>query len=257
MKKLFGVSYNVFDGEELLKDSILSIRDSVDYISVVYQEISNHGNKCSDNLLSILNELVEEKLIDELYEYKPKLKLIPHFNEINKRNIGYFISMENNMDYHMSIDCDEFYKKEELEYLKTKYIEEDLDSGYCQMLTYYKNKNYILDPPEDYYVSLFYKINEYNNYYFQAQLPVLVDPTRRMEPGKFIVFSRDEIQMHHMSYVRNNITEKFNNSSANKNFKDIDKVIDYFNNWKEGDNALMMGSNIKEYKTKKVDYFNE
>jgi hypothetical protein len=165
--------------------------------------------------------------------------------------------MENYMDYHMCMDSDEFYLKDEFEFMKSKYVEEDLDSAYCQMLTYYKNKNYILDPPEDYYVSLFYKINEYNNYYFHTQSPVLVDPTRRMEPGKFTIFERNEIQMHHMSYVRNNIRTKFTNSSANKNFKDIDKTIEYFNNWNEGDDAMMMGSDIKIYKTKKVNYFND
>ena len=36
-----GVSYNLFDGEELLESSIKSIRKNVDYISVVYQTISN------------------------------------------------------------------------------------------------------------------------------------------------------------------------------------------------------------------------
>jgi len=257
MEKSFSVSYNVFDGEELLKDSILSIRDSVDYISVVYQEISNFGNKCSDNLLPLLNELYESKLIDKLYKYEPRLEITPHFNEVNKRNIGYFISMENYMDYHMSMDSDEFYLKDEFEFMKSKYVEEGLDSAYCQMLTYYKNKNYILDPPEDYYVSLFYKVNEYYYYYFHAQSPVLVDSTRRMEPGKFKIFERNEIQMHHLSYVRNNIRSKFTNSSANKDFKDIDKTIEYFNNWNEGDDAMMMGSDIKMYKTKKVNYFND
>lgn len=255
MNKTFGVSYNVFDGEELLKDSILSIRDSVDYISVVYQVISNHGNKCSGNLLPILMDLKDSKLVDELYEYKPKLNLTPHFNEINKRNIGYFLSMENGIDYHMSSDSDEFYLKDEFTSMKQKYIDDDLDSGYCQMLTYYKSKLYVLDPPEDYYVSLFYKINEYNNYYFHAQLPVLVDPTRRMEPGKFHIFSRDVIQMHHMSYIRDDIRSKFINSSANSNFKNIDKTVEYFNNWTEGNDAMMMSKEIKIYKTKKVNYF--
>lgn len=253
--KKFGVSYNLFDGEELLKESIISIRDSVDFISVVYQEVSNYGNKCSDNLLSILMDLNDNKLIDCLYNYKPKLNLSPHFNEINKRNIGYFISLDNNIDYHMSIDSDEFYLKEEFNLMKEKYIEDNLDSAFCQMLTYYKLKTYVLDPPEEYYVPLFYKVNEYNNYHFNVQLPILVDPTRKMESGNFYIFPRSEVQMHHMSYIRDNIEGKFNNSSANINFKDINKTVEYFNNWKEGDDAMMMGSDIKMYKTKKVNYF--
>ena len=49
-------SYNVFDGEELLEKSISSIRDSVDFISVVYQTISNFGNNCSPDLEDILHD---------------------------------------------------------------------------------------------------------------------------------------------------------------------------------------------------------
>lgn len=40
MNKL-GITYSLFDGEELLKYSIKQIRKSADYINVVYQK--NHG----------------------------------------------------------------------------------------------------------------------------------------------------------------------------------------------------------------------
>ena len=53
-----GVSYNIFDGEELLENSIKSIRENVDYISVVYQEVSNFGNPCDENLIPLLNDLL-------------------------------------------------------------------------------------------------------------------------------------------------------------------------------------------------------
>ncbi len=45
-----GVSYNLFDGEELLEKSILSIRENVDYISVVFQMVSNLGDICNSNI---------------------------------------------------------------------------------------------------------------------------------------------------------------------------------------------------------------
>ena len=35
-----GVSYNLYDGEELLRASIRSIRSEVDFVTVVYQEVS-------------------------------------------------------------------------------------------------------------------------------------------------------------------------------------------------------------------------
>ena len=42
-----GVTYSLFDGEELLPFSILSIRPHVDYINVVFQEHSWFGDKCT------------------------------------------------------------------------------------------------------------------------------------------------------------------------------------------------------------------
>jgi len=52
-----GISYNVFDGEELLESSIRQIRNQVDYVSVVYQKVSNFGKECNENLIDNLNNL--------------------------------------------------------------------------------------------------------------------------------------------------------------------------------------------------------
>ena len=52
-----GISYNLFDGEELLEKSINQIRNLVDYISVVYQITSNYGNPCDSELVSLLQKL--------------------------------------------------------------------------------------------------------------------------------------------------------------------------------------------------------
>jgi hypothetical protein len=82
--------------------------------------------------------------------------------------------------------------------------------------------------------------------------PVLVDPTRRMNPGNCKIFTRDEIEMHHASYVRNDIAKKLFNSSSISSFGDIiEDLINYFNDWKEGDKAFMPDRN--KYELKKVD----
>ena len=54
-----GVSYNLFDGEELLEGSIKQIRSEVDYISVVYQEVSNFGESCDKNLLIFFSSILD------------------------------------------------------------------------------------------------------------------------------------------------------------------------------------------------------
>lgn len=238
----FGVSYNVFDGEELLEASIKSIRESVDYISVVYQTTSNYGNPCDDGLVPLLEKLKDDGLVDELMKYIPQGNGHGHANEITKRNLGLHLSKRAKCDYHMSMDTDEFYTKEQFEFMKRELVDGDYDTSACQMVTYYKSPKYRLEPKEDYYVSLFCKIDKDTQYKFGIEFPVLVDPTRRTDSGKCRIFTRDEIEMHHMSYVRKNIETKLKNSSALGNFNNVQGVIDHYNNWEPTQQALFAGS---------------
>lgn len=249
-----GVSYNVFDGEELLEGSIRCIRSEVDYISVVYQTISNFGNSCSVELVPLLNRLKDEGLIDELFEYKPKVNKGGHFNEITKRNIGLSLSEGNGCTHHMAMDSDEYYDVEEFKNMKKIIEEEGYDSSACQMSTYYKSSKFRLEPKEEYYVTLPFKIKHGREFIIGHPFPVLVDPTRRIECGKCKIFTRDEIEMHHMSYIRRDIERKLRNSSAKVNFeKWIPEFLNYFNNWKNGDDALMPGNPPGRYKLVEVD----
>ena len=113
-----GVSYNLFDGEELIENSIKSIRNNVDYISVVYQTISNFGQECDKGLVSLLERLKSEGLVDELFEYHPRINKGGHFNEITKRNIGLSLSEGANCTHHMAMDSDEFYTDTQFKYIK-------------------------------------------------------------------------------------------------------------------------------------------
>ena len=237
-----GVSYNLFDGEELIESSIKSIRKNVDYISVVYQTMSNFGNPCDEGLVPLLEELKSKGLIDELFEYRPKVNRGGHFNEIKKRNLGLYLSEGAGCTHHMAIDSDEFYTDEDFKLMKSQMGTNGYESSACQMTTYYKEPIYRLDPKEEYYVSLLFKIRQGKEYVIGHPFPVLVDPTRRMEPGRCKIFARDEIEMHHMSYVRKDIRKKLQNSSASPNFRNIDKLVDYFEKWEYPKQALMGGA---------------
>jgi hypothetical protein len=253
----YGVSYNLFDGEELLESSIKSIRGNVDYISVVYQTTSNFGHPCSDGLVPLLEKLKSEGLIDELFEYQPKINKGGHYNEIRKRNIGIILSEGAGCDYHMAMDSDEFYTDEQMKYVKKTLEEGGYDSSACQMTTYYKTSEYRLDPKEEYYVSLFHKIKSGVEYVLGHPFPVLVDPTRRVRPGNCKVFTREEVEMHHMSYIREDIRKKLQNSSASPNFRDINKLVNYYESWEYPKQALMGGVPDKFYNIVKVeDLFN-
>jgi hypothetical protein len=250
-----GISYNLFDGEELLEKSINQIRNLVDYISVVYQITSNYGNPCDSELVPLLQKLQSQGLIDELVEYTPDLNQGPHFNEVEKRNLGLMLSKNFGCTHHMSMDSDEIYLESEFLNIKDIIERGGYDSSYCQMLTYYKSWEFILDPPEDYYVALIYKIKENSKYVFGANTPVLVDPTRRMSHiAKPLVLNRDTIQMHHGSYIRNDMRKKLTNSSALVNFKnDVERLVNHYDNWVYPNEVLLAGLPSKLHKVKNTN----
>jgi len=251
-----GASYNLFDGEELLEFSIMSIRDSVDYISVVYQTESNVGNYTNTNVIPLLINLKESGLIDELVYYQPNLLLKTHRNEVNKRNIGLKKSLENGCSYHISMDTDELYNPSDFKKMVDDVIENKYDGSYCQMLTYYKDFNVILDPPEEYYVSLLFKINEETFYNLGCEQPVQVDNTRSIMVKNPRIYTRNEIQMHHLSFVRKDITKKFRNHQMFNQYGDnIEKVIDCHKNFgsSKQDKVLLHGEKFKYSKVKLVD----
>lgn len=248
-----GVAYNVFeDSIELLEKSIISIRNVADYITIIYQNISNMGNAGEIDVKPILQDLKDRGLIDSFYLYKPQLNAqIPHINEMSKRNMGLYVCQNEKCSHFMSMDCDEFYIESELKRAYDTIIENDYDSSACQLQTYWKTGEWVLDPPEDYYVSLIYKIRPNVEFVLGHVFPVLVDPTRRMKPENCKIFNRDEIEMHHMSYVRDNIAKKLFNSSSISSFGDIiDDLINTFNDWKVGEKAFMPDRN--KYDLKKV-----
>jgi|TARA_R110000744_G_scaffold67666_7_gene137915 hypothetical protein len=228
-----GIAYNLFDGEELLVDSIKSIRNSVDYIIVIYQQVSNFGSVSEINLSDYLTGLKNDGLIDDMVLYNPRVGSGGHFNEITKRNLGLYECSRKGCTHFLLMDSDEFYTEEQFNISKEVILSGDFDSSACQMVTYYKNGSYRLEPKEEYYVPFIYKITPGVEFVLNNPFPVLIDPTRRMGPGKCKIFTRYELEMHHMSFVRKDLNIKLQNSSAKGSFEhSINKIVDYYNNWK-------------------------
>ena len=249
-----GVAYNLFDGEELIEYSIKSIRNNVDFISVLYQEVSYHGIKCSEGLLDFLLELKNKGLIDEIYLFEPDLNDIsgdnPQFNETLKRNVGLELSKKNGCTHHMTIDVDEFYTDEQFKRMKSIMEEGDFDSGAVQHCQYYKDSIYILKNKENEYVATIEKINPNTQYVFQVNYPVPVDPTRKTNNGngRVKIFNRNEVEMHHMSFVRKDIKGKLSSSTSRRYFSDelINKVDEYYKNWTYPNKVMWAGGNLLE-----------
>ena len=259
MQEKLGIAYNVFDGEELLPYSLQCVRDTADYIVVVYQTISNFGNE-NKNLLPLLEKLRKQNLIDELVEYKPLLNVVDEIgnflklgslNEQKKRNIGLEKCLENNCTIFSSMDTDEMYLSDSYNNAYKDFVDVGYDSSFCQMQTYYKKPDMVVSPSESYFVPLFYNISGKRKnlrFEFIHDYQIKCDGTRMIKAGFPKVFTRDEIEMHHFSYVRNNISSKVYNYSAQMSSIEKERVIAYFNNWKEGDKAFFLGNQIFDLK---------
>lgn len=237
---MVGVAYNLFNGEELLEDSIQTIKPFVDYIVVVAQEKSNY-NDFNPNLRKKLNDLQSKGLINLIHWYNPsydydekgKVKIDNGItNEQRKRQIGLDLCRVYGCTIFSSMDCDELYDSKEYEYALNDFKKGDYDSSFCQMITYYKQPTWELFPPETYYVPLFYKMDCKTKFTFEfvPPYPVLIDPSRRIKAGYSRVYTRDEIQMHHFSYVRKDIESKIRNSSSQFSVEEQDEVINHFHN---------------------------
>jgi len=236
---MVGVGYNVFNGEELLEYSIDSIRKYVDYIVVIAQEVSNYGEK-NENLRETLHRLKELKKIDLIHWYSPTLeydssgnvKFDNGFgNEQNKRQLALDICKSKGCKVFSSMDCDELYIGEAYEYALRDFMSGDYDSSFCQMKTFYKYPTWEVFPPEKYYVPLFYKVGKNSKFTFEfiEHYPVEIDPSRRMNAGYSRIYTRDEIEMYHYSYVRKDMASKVGNSSSHFDLEHQNQVIKHYN----------------------------
>jgi hypothetical protein len=174
---------------------------------------------------------------------------------VAKRNLGLAKCKAAGCTHHMSMDCDEMYKTEQL--ALAKYEIDLYDSSACQMQTYYKLPTMSVNPPESYYVPLIYKIDD-RIHALSNRWPITVDPTRRLDPRKLRIFKREEIEMHHYSYVRHDLMSKLVNSSASVNFQNrIGEIYTHWKNWQLGQQALFAGREKRLYDLKEVpDLFN-
>ncbi len=231
-----GVSYNLFDGEELLEASIKSIRSQVDYINVIYQNISNYGNKSETDLKAFLESLIKKGLVDEIYLYEPNLDNTPHRNEKNKRNIGLKLAKKRGCTHFASLDTDEFYNASQLAYAKEFVKINNIECSAVSIIEYIKKPSrqivsgYTFSPDSKelytFYVPFIMKIKWHKQSHGKEFFPCLTDPTRTLNgKGKFYLFPKHEIAMHHMSSIRKDLYKKYLNSSIMSSNEEIQKRV--------------------------------
>lgn len=225
----FAVSYNIFDNFELLPASIAQIRDSVDFISVVYQTKSNYGNDADKNLVPFLQQLVDNKLVDKIVEFVPK-----HFgdswchrNEHTKRELGQQLSHFAGCTNHLCADSDEFFEKDKFKSSLQKIVDNDFDCTFSHIQDYGTSPTRQTIGLADYFVPFFYKITGrlvlgFKTYRYSDPCRSTSDYVRPYQ------FTSDELLMHHMTKFRDGekgLQIKYENSSARQNFLSIPNMI--------------------------------
>ena len=221
-----GVSYNVYDGEELLRFAAKSVRSEVDFICAVYQPVSYVGNPADPGLPALLDQLKSEGLIDDVITFKNDLSLVSYENEVNARNTGRLASVAQGCTHHITIDVDEFFHAHEVRYAKKVMEDGDFDCSIVGMETYYKRPEYMVIPSQNLLIPFIQKA-EHPHLSHELKWPYKTDRTRCSSVyDKCRVFTTDEIKMHHMSHVRRDIDKKIRNS-ANGPFYDRKFEVDF------------------------------
>lgn len=239
----------VFDGEELLKPAIRSIREQVDFLAVTWQKISYHGNSTDTDIESLINQLKVEGLIDQEVFFEPDLSKSPKDNELQLRNIGLQASRNAGCSHHISFDVDEFILPEQLKYAKETF--EDNDYSIIENVYYYKKPTWQMCPQvKNNQVSFIHPVT--TSYEMIRKFPYRIEITRRLTPfDKCRVYTQEECTMHHMTYVRKDMEKKLRNSVTGHLYN-INKFVDQFNKYQLGD-PLVVSPDFLKRKTKLVE----
>lgn len=223
-----GVSYSVWDGEELLEGSIKSIRSEVDYVNVVWQKVSWYGKPCHPDLEKRLTQLKEQGLIDELVFFAPDLNKPAQINEINKRNLGLEHAKKARCTHFMTMDTDEFYHTEEFAAAKKYVLENDLTHTACNMYNY-ADETHRQSRRCAFFVPFLYKIGMFSKLSkncFGKKL-WFIDPTKQMN---YNIFSRfcflHNVDQHHFGVTRRDVYKKYANSATVISVKEAKTILD-------------------------------
>ncbi len=227
--------YNVFDGCELLRGSIESIKSHVDLIIIVYQQESNFG-ELNERIFYDLADIIPSDEVAQYYikEYFPVKMWGGTMNERAKRNIGIECALEFNCTHFFHIDVDEYYQ--DFGKAKQAYIDSGALGSVCPIYTYFKKPTYRLAELDSYYVPFIHKLHP-GIKAGSSSYPYWVDPTRTINipEGETVQLLADH-PMHHYSWVRDDIEQKARNSSAGQHGNKLQGLLaDYYStDLKEG-----------------------
>ena len=231
-----GCIYTIFNGIELLKKSMKQIIDEVDVVVLVFQDVSNRGQKdeyVRFKIAEIVQHHFTKKEMDKIHiiQFVPNLGIDTKTNELNKHNLGLKFLKSQDCTHFMLSATDHYYHKEEFKSAKQKALEGNFDVTLTSMFTYYKEPTWQIEPIESYYMPFVCKIHR-STEYVKKKWTLLVDPSVRINTdASMYLFKQEEIMLHHYSMIREDIENKFSNSASSSRWGDKAKIyLDEYNN---------------------------
>lgn len=195
-----GVGYNVFSGLELLKPSILCIRDLAHVVTVVYSKVAITGEPGPEYMMDLLGDLKREGLIDHAIEIVHPLVRRPLEIQGEKRKkyeLARLRCVEAGCTHFMGRDCDEFFRTAKIAPILDEYSWADM--VLCPVLDYVQTPTLRARSSGRLHVSVFHKAHLP---FCPIRCPVTVDMSRTVASEKTMVLRPDQLMMHHMTGVR-------------------------------------------------------
>jgi len=202
--------YNVWDGEELLEASIRSVREAVDGVLVCYQTVSHFGEPARDALVPLLAHLMDLGLVDGLLRFvaRPPGDAPPgehyHAEATRKRNLAReAVARDLGATHVLPMDCDEFYRAEELRAARAFVEAHGADTTVCPIQEYRRVPPRRAERLSDYFVPF---IADAALPTVRARtvmdFPAYVDPSRCVPGRRPFAFAPGQVTMHHFTGVR-------------------------------------------------------
>jgi hypothetical protein len=230
--------YNTWNDLTLLRQSIANIRPLVDVVIVVFSRKSNTG-ETHDGPDGSVEEFEATNVPIFFVQHEPNLKLNQRDNETAKRNRGVDYARSLKCTHFVALDSDEFYEPEEFLKAKKRFTHEpNLKGLVCPLNVYFKSPELTIG--RDITLVPFIHVltptikHEFNRNYPFAWIngQIRIDPTRSLNINSGVEYT-EQVVMHHMSYVREDLELKIRNSTARANLE-RSTIREDFNNAKPG-----------------------
>ena len=224
--------FTVYNGLELLPDSLAAITPHVDGVICAYQNTSNKGD-----VNPYVGEYCEGLGMDCI-EFVPDLTVNTKANERAKHGMMIRYAKAKGYTHAIMMATDHFYMGEQIEFAKADVIANDWDITATAMHTYYKRPTWRVEPMEDYYMPFIIALRPETRIERMSGFPWHVDPSVQVNTcQKNRLYTPDEALLHHYSMIRVDISEKFRNAAASIRWKpeQVAAFISEFQGAKLGD----------------------